>query len=64
MFVCSLSDFLEKLSPFSPHARWIDIAYDRLKEKKLLGTPANGNFPVKADPVREVLNEPDVGQFG
>ncbi|XP_006460414.1 hypothetical protein AGABI2DRAFT_117365 [Agaricus bisporus var. bisporus H97] len=59
MFVCSLSDFLERLSPFSPHARWIDNAYDRLKEKKLLGTPANGNFPVKADPVREVLNEPD-----
>jgi hypothetical protein len=40
MLVCSVDGFLEKLAPFSPDVRWVDTAYDRLRVKNLLRTPA------------------------
>jgi hypothetical protein len=40
MLVCSVDGFLEKLAPFLPDARWVDTAYDRLRVKNLLRTPA------------------------
>jgi hypothetical protein len=40
MLVCSLDGFLEQLAPFSPDVRWVDTAYDRLRVKNLMRTPA------------------------
>jgi hypothetical protein len=48
MLVCSVDGFLEKLAPFSPDARWVDKAYDHLRNEKLLGTPAETTRATKA----------------
>jgi hypothetical protein len=49
ILICSVDGFLEKLAPFSPDVRWINSAYVHLKEKELLGIPADTVLPVVHD---------------
>jgi hypothetical protein len=49
MLVCTKTDFLDELAPFSPDDQWIESACNLLTDKKLLGTPAQTARPVNPD---------------
>ncbi|KAF7775845.1 hypothetical protein Agabi119p4_4238 [Agaricus bisporus var. burnettii] len=63
MLKCPLDSFLETLSPFSPHSRWIDRAYEHLEAKRLLGTPAETTLPPKSPPTRTTKNSRKAATF-